>query len=89
LNYLEINGEWYHADITWDDPLYVCGKPVGGDASRKYFLLSDKAFNSGQRSPHYGWRLHGECREALDTRFDENDWENHETPWFRENKGNT
>lgn len=33
-NYVNIDGEWYHADLTWDDQ--------GESISRRHFLCSDK-----------------------------------------------
>ncbi|MBQ3217544.1 MAG: hypothetical protein IJB33_01570 [Akkermansia sp.] len=38
-NLVQLNGEWYHVDATWDDPTII-----GSDApvlSHNYFLLSD------------------------------------------------
>ena len=33
-NYVNIDGEWYHVDLTWDD--------AGSEVSRRHFLCSDK-----------------------------------------------
>lgn len=45
-NYIEIDGEWYHVDLTADDPAFYTfsGKPYDGFAavSHKNFLLNDK-----------------------------------------------
>lgn len=56
-NMIEIDGTWYHVDVTWDDPVWDCIGRVHHD----YFLLSDEAIS--QNSPnaatgngnHYGW----------------------------------
>ena len=37
-NYVKIDGEWYHADLTWDD-----SAAVNGGVSHRHFLCSDKA----------------------------------------------
>ncbi len=45
-NYVCIDGKWYHADVTWDDPVF---KNADGQvdhkttAMHKYFLISDTA----------------------------------------------
>lgn len=56
-NMIEIDGEWYHVDLTWDDPVWDCI----GRVEHNYFLLSDQAIS--QNSPdaatgngnHYAW----------------------------------
>lgn len=38
-NMVELDGKWYHVDVTWDDPIM----PGGGENLRHdYFLVSDK-----------------------------------------------
>ena len=37
-NMVKIDGKWYHADVTWDDPLTSDGRPV---LRYNYFLISD------------------------------------------------
>lgn len=45
-NYVEVDGEWYHADLTWDDSALV----LDGVISRRHFLCSDKvAASRGHR----------------------------------------
>jgi len=78
-NYVNINGEWFNIDATWNDPLKPDGTPVGGNVSRKHFMLSDKAMNS-----HYGFMRNYGCGAASDPRFDTHDW-TPETPWFKDN----
>ncbi|MGN0655169.1 MAG: transglutaminase domain-containing protein [Ruminiclostridium sp.] len=63
---LELGGEWYHADCTWDDIRYNGGTTSFGDynsdnldigaASHKYFLKSDEEITA---LDHYGWALSG------------------------------
>lgn len=51
-NIVELDGEWYHVDVTWDDP--TPNLPGGGRYT--HFLISDATFTSSSgRSPHHGW----------------------------------
>ena len=36
-NYIKLDGEWYHVDLTWDD-----SAAENGEVSRRHFLCSDK-----------------------------------------------
>lgn len=47
-NGVQINGNWYHVDATWDDPTPNREGYVG----HTYFLLSDNGFPSGD---HHNW----------------------------------
>lgn len=47
-NAVRIGGQWYHVDVTWDDP--VPNKE--GRAYHDYFLLSDETVRSRD---HHGW----------------------------------
>ena len=49
-NLVKIDGEWYHVDVTWDDPVGI----VPGVARHGYFLLSDVAISTEAKA-HYGW----------------------------------
>ncbi len=49
-NLVSIDGEWYHADVTWDDPVGL----VPGMARHTYFLKSDAAISSDELG-HYSW----------------------------------
>ena len=40
-NYVKIDGEWYHADLTWDD-----SAALDGVVSRRHFLCSDRIATS-------------------------------------------
>ena len=37
-NLVKLNGQWYHVDVTWDDPVMSDGSQM---LRHKYFLLSD------------------------------------------------
>ena len=72
-NYVKIEGEWYHVDVTHDDPVYLGRKPVNEQISREHFLLSDNAL---QAKGHHGWQRRG-LPLADNTRFDkytDEDW---------------
>lgn len=51
-NGVVLNGNWYHMDVTWDDP--TGAKP--GETKHTYLLMSDKAISSG-KNPHSGWEF--------------------------------
>lgn len=61
-NIVKLDGEWYHVDVTQDDPLMAIDEQnialldMAGSVSHKYFLLSDNAiydYNLG--GDHYNW----------------------------------
>ena len=49
-NMIQIDGNWYHVDATWDDPVWDRIGRVGHD----FFLLSDSAIQD-QDHRHSGW----------------------------------
>lgn len=65
-NLVEIDGEWYHVDVTWDDPV----PDFYGYVQHDYFMLTDQEISSG-KNPHYGWKSNVYCR---DTRFTDAYW---------------
>lgn len=40
-NMVKVDGEWYHIDVTWDDPIIV-GSSGGSNIKHQYFLVSTK-----------------------------------------------
>ena len=56
-NLVKIDGEWYHLDITWNDPT----PDVSGRTSHKNFLLNDEDIAAAR---HYGWSISGEHTAA-------------------------
>ncbi len=54
-NLVQIGGEWYHVDVTWDDPVYSDGTDAGFDVdvSHNYFLRADTTMKNSLK--HYGW----------------------------------
>ncbi len=52
-NIVQIDGEWYHVDVTWDDPT----PNREGYVRYKYFLKSDKAMSRD----HISWEASHTC----------------------------
>lgn len=51
-NIVELEGEYYHVDVTWDDPTW----DMPGQVLHDYFLLSDESISEYEGEPdHYGW----------------------------------
>ena len=70
---VQLWGDWYHVDVTWDDP----APDTPGMARHKYFLLSDAAI-SDEKHRHFGWVSEHVCRND---RFDSNMfWGNTDIP---------
>jgi len=69
-NYVKLGADWYHVDVTHDDPVYLGRKPDKQIISRDYFLLSDTAIQSKK---HCGWELRG-LPPASNSQYDEKNW---------------
>lgn len=63
-NMVKIGGNFYHVDVTWDDPT----EDDRGYVEHTYFMLSDSAFSSDEQ--HYGWS----AVDADDTTYDNMWW---------------
>lgn len=63
-NLIEIGGQYYHVDVTWDDPTW----DVIGRVTHNNFLLSDTGIT---KTGHSGW---DEYEKASDTTFDSITW---------------
>ena len=48
-NYVEINNDWLHLDLTWDDPISTNVKPMLDDA---FFLIDDDELQSKEKEQH-------------------------------------
>lgn len=59
-NMVKLDGNYYHVDVTWDDPT----SDQFGYAQHNYFLLSDDTMEN-QESKHYDWVV-SEGGSALD-----------------------
>jgi len=56
-NLVNVNREWFHIDLTWDDPVYKNPEiSPHYRACHKYALLSDDKISS-MDNPHYGYNL--------------------------------
>lgn len=55
-NMVQLDGNWYHADVTWGDPVGSGIGDIAGHISRDFFIKSDAEFIAGNgRSNHSGW----------------------------------
>ncbi|WP_049962865.1 dockerin type I repeat-containing protein [Ruminococcus sp. HUN007] len=80
-NLVNIDGEWYHADVTWDDPV----PDSIGRSGHGYFLLSDKAFaaakpEAGRNRAHTDWNSKG--IKATSEKYDNAFWQTVTTEIF-------
>ena len=48
-NYVKINNEWLHLDLTWDDPVTSDGKDLLDDS---YFLIDDEELRNLEKEEH-------------------------------------
>ena len=72
-NKVYMDGEWYHVDCTWDDPL----PDLYGMARHRYFLLSDSEMLNRE---HYDWysTVSAECTS---TKYDNYFWNDVDSPF--------
>ncbi|MBQ4528737.1 MAG: hypothetical protein II998_11780 [Clostridia bacterium] len=68
-NLVKVDGEWYHIDLTMDDPT----EDKYAQVSHEFALLSTDAINNSQM-PHYGYDL-GDLK-ADSTKYDTAPWRN-------------
>lgn len=70
-NIVKIDGNWYHMDVTWDDPIY----DMKGKSLHEYFLASDAQFSDedlyDDGLKHYDFEPAGLC---VDTTYDNAFW---------------
>ena len=71
-NMVEIDGQYYHVDVTWDDPV----RDRLGSVQHKYFLLSDAAISKD----HAGWVSDV---VATSSKYDEAFWQEVQTSFVR------
>lgn len=78
-NIIYINNNWYHIDLTWDDPT----KDIIGNVSHEYFMLSDLAI---RKHEHYGWDFKNKASSKI---YDKAFWKNvnsaiikHDNEWY-------
>lgn len=44
-NYVQLNGNWYAVDVTWDDPIIIGGGKLTKDLKYQYFLKGQKTMS--------------------------------------------
>ncbi len=57
-NVVELDGDWYHLDLTWDDPT---GVPRYGYCRHKHFLKSDSQFDTEINGHNFPWEVDVTC----------------------------
>lgn len=76
---IKLGNQYYHVDVTWDDPIH----DKGGQVYHSFFLKSDSAMKKGNsQTNHYGWISK---YKAEDTAYDHFFWENINTQILLEN----
>ncbi len=72
-NIIQIDGNWYHVDVTWDDPV----PNMDGFVNHNHFLLSDSriSYNDDGSQSHYDWNyIKNYDVECSDTTYDAHWW---------------
>lgn len=65
-NLVQLDGQWYHVDVTWDDP----SPDTKGYVSHEFFLRTDEQMSAGE-DPHHDWDTDITC---TDTRYSDAFW---------------
>ncbi|HBL84537.1 MAG: hypothetical protein A2Y17_00965 [Clostridiales bacterium GWF2_38_85] len=74
-NLVSVGGQWYHIDVTWNDPT----GDMPGRAGHGNFLLSDTAI---QATNHHDWVADYDCTS---TKYDNYFWKDVNTPFINNN----
>lgn len=72
-NVIQIDGNWYHVDVTWDDPV----PDAKGRVSHNHLLVSDSriSYNEDGSPSHYNWNYpRNQSVECFDTTYDAHWW---------------
>ena len=69
-NYVQIGDNWYHVDVTHDDPIVEGKDPNTYPILHNFFLKSDEAIEA---KGHKGWDVR-DLPAATDTSFDNREW---------------
>ena len=84
-NVVQLNGKWYHLDVTWNDPVY----DALGLSRHYYFLVSTQQLHrqdqSGYSSSRTDFYLDATGVSCTDTTYDGYYWTEVETPFVRLN----
>lgn len=54
-NLVKVDGEWYHLDTTWNDPVFDNNEDMSDYVRYKYFLISDKEINKDHTIDNNGY----------------------------------
>lgn len=80
-NIVELDGIWYHMDVTWDDPT-----PDGlGSAAHTYFLVSTARMEEVEDGRHFrrdDW-IYGVDADCTDTRYERGPWRDAVSPFVQ------
>ncbi len=81
-NYVRIDNNWYHVDVTWDDPMEQEEAPADrkGFVSHRYFLNSDAKIGSEGAKGHRGWVQGKSCTSTV---YDNEFWQGNVSAIFR------
>ncbi len=60
-NLVQLDGAWYHVDVTWADPL----EDRTGFVNHRYFLNSDAKISKEANGGHYNWTSPQECTSTI------------------------
>lgn len=69
-NKIKIDGLWYNADVTWDDPLY----DKQGHVSHKYFLVSNDAIVGIDSGTNKDYGFDYESKKCTSTKYDKSEF---------------
>lgn len=84
-NILLIDGNWYHVDVTWDDPI----EDRLGRVRHAYFCLSENKLKTTEGGKHYkaeDWEYSPTGITVDHTRFDNSHWANVDTAFVPLNR---
>lgn len=73
-NVVKTDGEWYHVDVTWDDPV----PDIDGRVLHSAFLCSDEGIVDASASTHENWISDYQC---TDNGYDSAFWKNVNAPF--------
>lgn len=73
-NYIEVDGEWYHLDLTWDE------YNNSTSAFHNYFLISDNKISADHGSKTTWFYFVGDLKNCTSTRFENNHFFNFRNP---------
>ena len=72
-NIVQLDGNWYHVDVTWDDPSYVGIEDWTGRIKRENLLCSDAEITDAGSKGHHDWST--EWGYTCGTSLDSTEWE--------------